>query len=477
MGYGQGRNSQTPKDPNRSGLAARPPPTSGPAGSSNGTMYATPAGQLPSQPWYSTGTSAELGSKLSSSGAFAEYAKRQQSLGARPGAQTPLASANKAPPSAFGNLQDIGAQNLGGFLTGPGSNSLPPPSPFQQLDGEQPYQARAMTALPPIPTNAAQFGRPRTQPVAGAVTPGQFGQGGGYTGGMSGALGNISDAANAATGQASAAGSAFETDPMYTQQPRDEGGVSPEDVPAQEDQLPGDVVKAVQGGETLEESGKPPGWSDVEGFYNDLMDQSDKDWEKSQEYLQNEMGAYQRRADLMNARMGRGIAGGYAQLTGAAMAQGMETYGKAALEHNAQRRQSQLGFLDRMIGEMNTQRGREWSLEDQATQRDLELWKSILESDIPYDEAAFDELISSMGLQDNNAASNQSESTSQAATLLKTLTSKYGMMSASGQQPTESDIQSALGMWYAEDPNRAAPTAKDLMELLTTMGFKAISAA
>jgi hypothetical protein len=100
-------------------------------------------------------------------------------------------------------------------------------------------------------------------------------------------------------------------------------------------------------------------------------------WKDEQARLQNQMGAFGREADIMNARMGRSIGGGYASLAGAAMGKGMDAYGRAAQAHTTDRNKLQAAYLDKQLQEKRYQEGlsredaqraeeRGWAKEDQA---------------------------------------------------------------------------------------------------------------
>lgn len=93
--------------------------------------------------------------------------------------------------------------------------------------------------------------------------------------------------------------------------------------------------------------------ADIDKLYNDLTAQHEKDWGTQEGMLQKQQGAFMRQADITNARMGRGLGGGYASLAGAALGKSTEALANAKLQHDRAGREMQLAWLDRSLAAKN----------------------------------------------------------------------------------------------------------------------------
>lgn len=119
--------------------------------------------------------------------------------------------------------------------------------------------------------------------------------------------------------------------------------------------------------------------SDIDKFYQDLLGADAADWEKKQGLLREDMGAFGREADIMNARMGGGVmGGGYASLAGAALGKGMRAFSEAELAHNDRRRELQLAWLDKQLAERQRQEDRRWEMEDQDKADELAMLQMLM---------------------------------------------------------------------------------------------------
>jgi hypothetical protein len=72
----------------------------------------------------------------------------------------------------------------------------------------------------------------------------------------------------------------------------------------------------------------------INSIYQPMIDAMNASWGNQETNLKNQMGAFQRQADIINARTGRSIAGGYASLAGGALGRGMDAYRNASADFN-----------------------------------------------------------------------------------------------------------------------------------------------
>jgi hypothetical protein len=115
-------------------------------------------------------------------------------------------------------------------------------------------------------------------------------------------------------------------------------------------------------------TGALPGTNEMIVFYEALLKEHDKGWGDTQKMLQGQMAAGQRRADILNARLGRSVAGGYSSLQGGAMIGGMQEMGKAKLQSDEQRRGILLDWMEKNIEEKHRKEERGWTEEDNSKQ-------------------------------------------------------------------------------------------------------------
>ena len=132
--------------------------------------------------------------------------------------------------------------------------------------------------------------------------------------------------------------------------------------------------------------------SEYDKLYKSLLGEDDAAWKEQQGLLQDEMGSYQRAADVQNARLGRNAAGGgYASLAGGALGKGMEQYRMAMMQHGDRRRALQLAWLDKSMAEKNRAEDKSWekerfniergdTLAAQAENRDTETMNAMIDS-------------------------------------------------------------------------------------------------
>jgi hypothetical protein len=117
---------------------------------------------------------------------------------------------------------------------------------------------------------------------------------------------------------------------------------------------------------------------DIDAFYNDILADDEAAWGKQQGMLQEDMGGFMREADVMNARMGRSMGGGYASMAGAALGKGMRAYNEADLAHGDRRRQLQLAYLDRQLEEKRRQEDRGWQNEDNDKADEMSMLQQMM---------------------------------------------------------------------------------------------------
>lgn len=120
---------------------------------------------------------------------------------------------------------------------------------------------------------------------------------------------------------------------------------------------------------------------DMNAFYQQLLNDDASSWQQEQGQLQNQMGAFGREADVMNARMGRSMGGGYASLAGGALGKGMQAYNQASQAHGDRRRQLQLAWLDKQLQEKQRQEERGWQQDDQNKDQEMQLMQMLANMD------------------------------------------------------------------------------------------------
>jgi hypothetical protein len=133
---------------------------------------------------------------------------------------------------------------------------------------------------------------------------------------------------------------------------------------------------------------------DLNKLYEDILGQHDASWAEQQKLLQSQMGAGQRSADNLNARMGRSIGGGYSQLQGQAMAGGMRAMSQAKLSSDEQRRGVMLDWLEKQLGEKQRQEERGWAQEDMDAQAPMDFINMLIASGEEIDTALMAQLMS-----------------------------------------------------------------------------------
>lgn len=131
-----------------------------------------------------------------------------------------------------------------------------------------------------------------------------------------------------------------------------------------------------------------PEWQKM---YQDMMSANDASSAMERGEIQHNsqlaMHAGQRQADVLNARLGRSIAGGYAGLQGQAMIGGMESQRKAlaeqALRSGDKKNELQMGYLDRILAEKKTKDAQafETGLQERGFAHDLDMQGNQLAAD------------------------------------------------------------------------------------------------
>lgn len=107
---------------------------------------------------------------------------------------------------------------------------------------------------------------------------------------------------------------------------------------------------------------------DINSLYNNMLTAEGDAWKQQQGLLQQQSNNLMRGAALTNARMGRGMGGGFASLQGSALGQGMNEMTKAGLAYDERRRGLEREQFDKVLDEKHRQEERGWQLEDKAAQ-------------------------------------------------------------------------------------------------------------
>lgn len=120
--------------------------------------------------------------------------------------------------------------------------------------------------------------------------------------------------------------------------------------------------------------------NNINAFYDQQLGAQEESWKGQEQLLQGQQNQRLREADVINARMGRGIGGGYANIQAAANAAGMNEMQKAWLSNqeavNALKR-DQFGAL---TDERQRQEERSWQTADQEKRRRDDMMRTIFEN-------------------------------------------------------------------------------------------------
>lgn len=120
--------------------------------------------------------------------------------------------------------------------------------------------------------------------------------------------------------------------------------------------------------------------AELDKYYNDLLAADEKTWQQSQGMLQNQMSGFARQGDILSNRLGHSVGGGgYAMMSGQALAKGMQVYNQADIAHQQQERQLRLDYMDKRIEEARRQEDRTHQVEDQNAAWDRESQQAVLE--------------------------------------------------------------------------------------------------
>lgn len=307
-----------------------------------------------------------------------------------------------APRSAAGlpgqpaGVQSLVSQSSNGRLRGPGLPSIPPKPIAPLAPGQTGATGGALTGSSMAPNSSGlsnpAAGSGATGSTTGALTMGASAAAtlGPVTlntqpapmspGAVPGAITNWAMPRSApATFVNPLTGHANSTAPTATLNPQ--APSKPGALPGAMDQLPKGVLggDGAKGGSAGAANPSANG-NDLDAFYKQLLGDDATQWADEQGLLQKQMHGFDRQADIINARSGRSIAGGYASLAGGAVGKGMDAYRQAANDHMANRRQLQLNYLQQKLTDNRWQTERQDKLNSQAQDRDMQTQQMIVDA-------------------------------------------------------------------------------------------------
>jgi hypothetical protein len=143
-------------------------------------------------------------------------------------------------------------------------------------------------------------------------------------------------------------------------------------------------------------------YSEIDKLFQDVLSQHEKSWSDTQAQLGKQQQNLMRRAELYNARMGRGLGGGFASLQGAALGEGADALARAKLQHDRAGNELLLGRIDSLTNRAERGEERDWQVEDRdlGWQRDtaMQVFEAIRNNEMSEEDAQ--KILQAMGITD-----------------------------------------------------------------------------